>query len=348
VFVNICRAFADFKEYRGRTAKHPLFGLLMILLLSRIAGCRGWDATADWAEAHYDLFRRHLDLWKTPPGADTLRRTAEAYALQDFLDAIVAEDETVHIDGKRLRGAGRGGTVHHLVEALCGSQVIGLVETGAGAEGPAIQELVADLDLAGRLVTIDAAGTTPAVAAALRARGADFLLAVEPNQPSLLAAMRQAFDETTGPAHTTKDRGHGRHETRRARTLTDPKIVARVSAAARIEGIRCLCRIERTRITRDGIVTTVHYHISSRPLTPRRYARCARSHWRVEVLHFVLDGALDEDACRIGTAAGTVGALRRLAYSVIADLRGALSFRRFAERMRANPARLLEICAACR
>jgi hypothetical protein len=163
-----------------------LFGLLMILLLSRIAGCRGWDATADWAEAHDDLFCRHLDLWKTPPGADTLRRTAEAYALQDFLDAIVAEAETVHIDGKRRRGAGRDGTVHHLVEALCGNRVIGLVETGAGAEGPAIQHLVADLDLAGRLVTRDAAGTTPAVAAAVRGRGADFLLAVEPNPPSLL------------------------------------------------------------------------------------------------------------------------------------------------------------------
>src|SRR4051812_15799234 len=176
----------------------------------------------------------------------------------------------------------------------------------------------------------------------------DFLLAVEPNQRSLLDAMRPAFDQTAGPAHTTKDRGHGRHETRRARTLTDPKIVARVSAAARIEGIRGLCRIERTRITQDGIVTTVHYHISSRALTPRQYARGTRSHWSVEVLHFVLDGALDEDACRIGTAAGTVGALRRLAYSVIADLRGALSFRRFAERMRANSARLLEICAACR
>jgi len=297
---------------------------------------------------HDDLFRRHLDLWKTPPGADTLRRTAEAYALQDFLGAIVAEGETVHIDGKRLRGAGRDGTVHHLVEALCGHRVIGLVATGAGAEGPAIQHLVAELDLAGRLVAIDAAGTTPAVAAAVRRRGADFLLAVEPNQRSLLDAMRQAFNETPGPAHTTKDRGHGRHETRRARTLTDPKIVARVSAAARIERIRCLCRIERTRITQDGIVTTVHYHISSRPLTPRQYARCARSHWSVEVLHFVLDGALDEDACRIGTAAGVVGALRRLAYSVIADLRGALSFRRFAERMRANPARLLEICAASR
>ena len=191
MFANICHALATFRDYRAGPVKHPLFGLLMILLLSRIAGCRGWDATADWAAAHDDLFRRHLALWKTPPGADTLRRTAEAYALEDFLDAVVAEGETVHIDGKRLRGAGRDGTVHHLVEALCGGQVIGLVETGAGAEGPAIQHLVADLELGGRLGTIDAAGTTPAVAAAVRSRGADFLLAVEA-QPALVARRHEA------------------------------------------------------------------------------------------------------------------------------------------------------------
>jgi hypothetical protein len=34
----------------------------------------------------------------------------------------------------------------------------------------------------------------------------------------------------------------------------------------KIRDIRCLCRIRRTRITKDGIVTTVHYHISSRRL----------------------------------------------------------------------------------
>src|SRR3954466_16211328 len=98
--------------------------------------------------------------------------------------------ETVHIDGKRLRGAGRDGTVHHLVEALCGSQVIGLVETGAGAEGPALQELAAGLDRAGRLGALVAAGPSRAGAAAVRSRGADFLLAVEPNQRALLDAMR--------------------------------------------------------------------------------------------------------------------------------------------------------------
>ena len=102
------QALSTFRDYRAGPVKHPLFGLLMILLLSRIAGCRGWDATADWAEAPYDLFCRHLDLWKTPPGADRLRRTAQAYALEDFLDAMVAEGETVHIDGKRRRARWQG------------------------------------------------------------------------------------------------------------------------------------------------------------------------------------------------------------------------------------------------
>src|SRR5947209_144662 len=129
----------------------------------------------------------------------------------------------------------------------------------------------------------------PAEGAAVRRRAADFLLAVEPNQPALLDAMKRTFDATTGPACTSKDRGHGRHETRRARTITNPNIVARVSAVARIDGIRSLCRIDRTRVTKDGIVTTVHYHVSSRPLTPRRYARCTRSHWSVEAMHCVLD-----------------------------------------------------------
>ena len=355
MLATLCQALTQFRDYRAGPVKHPLFSLLMILVLSTLAGCRGWDARADWARAHFDLLRRYLDLWHTPPSADTLRRTAQAYDLDDFLGGIGAEDGTVHLDGKRVRGATRDGQVHHFVEALCGGRVIGMVEMGAGTEAPALEALVAALDLAGRLVTLDAAGTTPAVAAALRRRDADFLLAVKANQPSLLNALKRAFDESAGHAYQSaghayqsKDAGHGRHETRRARTITEPTIVARVSAAAKIKDIRCLCQISRTRITQEGIVTTVHYHLSSRRLRPRQYARCVRSHWRIEAMHHVLDVALSEDASRICTAVGVVGAVRRWAYAVIADLRGALSFRRFAEIMRANPTPLLELCHSCR
>lgn len=352
MFAQICQILAGFPEYRvGKVAKgqprHPLFGLLMILLLSRLAGCRGWDASADWAEAHFELLGRYLPLWKRPPSADTLRRTAEAYHLQDVLGGInVAEDGVIHIDGKRARGATRDGQVHHFIEALCGTTVIAMVETGAGAEGPAIEALLKDLDLAGKLVTIDAAGTTPAVAAAIRERGGDFLLAVEDNQPSLRAALETAFAQHRGRLHTTQGQGHGRHETRRARTITNPKIVAAAAAVAKIPDLRSLCRIERTRITKEGIVTTVHYHVSSRSLTPQHYSQSTRGHWRIEAFHHVADGALAEDACWISKAAGVMAALRRVAFRVIADLRGPLSFRRFAEKIHANPRPVLEMCPA--
>jgi predicted transposase YbfD/YdcC len=226
--------------------------------------------------------------------------------------------------------------------------VLAMTETGAGAEGPAIAALLEELDLSGRIVTVDAAGATPAVAAAITGSGADFLLAVKDNQPGLLRALEAAFEAHAGRAWSSRDGGHGRHEVRRARTITARKAVEAVAAAGAIPGIRTLCRIERTRITNDGIATTVHYHVSTRVLTPRQYARHARAHWRVEAMHHVVDGALDEDACRIAKASGVMAALRRLAFALIAELRGAVSFRRFAEFIRANPTPLLELCAVPR
>jgi predicted transposase YbfD/YdcC len=320
----------------------------MILVLSTLAGCRGWEASAAWARAHFELLRRDLDLWHTPPSADRLRRPAQAYDLDNILGDVGTEGATVHRDGTRARGATRDDQVHPFIEALCGERGIGMVETGAGAEAPALEALVGALALAGRRVTLDAAGTTPAVAAAIREREGDFLLAVTANQPSRLNAVKTAFDDTAGHAHRSQDGGHGRHETRRARTITDPALVARVSAATKLNDIRGLCQISRTRITPEGLVTTVHDPLSRRCLRPRQYARCVRSPWRMEARHHVLEVGLSEDASRIGTAAGVVGALRRWADAVIAERRGALSFRRVVAMMRANPTPLLEICHSSR
>jgi hypothetical protein len=61
-------------------------------------------------------------------------------------------------------------------------------------------------------------------------------------------------------------------------------------------------------------------------------------------MHHVSEVSLREDASQICNAAGVVDALRRVAYAVIADLRGAVSFRYLAEMMRVNPTQLLEIC----
>src|SRR3954447_14728679 len=112
----IVEAFSGFKDYRvGTVAKgrprHPLLGLPMILFLSRVAGCRGWDASADWARAHFEVLRRYLPLWDRPPSADTLRRTAEAYDLDDVLAGPMARRCTSMASGRAAPPATAGCTI---------------------------------------------------------------------------------------------------------------------------------------------------------------------------------------------------------------------------------------------
>lgn len=57
----------------------------------------------------------------------------------------------------------------------------------------AIPELLEALAVRGLLVSIDAMGCQKTIAAAIRARGADYLLTVKANQPTLSEALEIAF-----------------------------------------------------------------------------------------------------------------------------------------------------------
>ena len=64
----------------------------------------------------------------------------------------------------------------------------------------------------------------------------------------------------------------------------------------------------------------VRYYISSLEPKVKRFAKSVRSHWSIEnSLHWVLDVAFREDACRIEnpTAATNLSAMNRLALSAI-------------------------------
>ena len=343
MLAHILALLAALPEYRAPQVDHPLGGTLSALFLSKIAGCGGWDASADWIAAQHAKLCGKLELFVVPPSADTLRRLSEHFGLCAFFGGLRLSGGVLHIDGKRARGAKADGRVHHFIEALMDGWVVAMREMEQGAEGPAVVALLRELKLEGVMVTIDAAGTTPAVAGEILARGGDFLLAVKANQPNLLAACEAAFATSKAPARTEKSVGHGRHEFRRARTITDRRVVAGVAATAKICGIHSICRIERTRILVDGIETTVQFHISSKPLSALDYLRINRSHWRIEAMHHTLDVSFGEDACRISKAAAVSGALLRHAWSVVSELRGALSCRRFSARIHADPSPVLAL-----
>ena len=93
----------------------------------------------------------------------------------------------------------------------------------------AIPRLLEMLELTGALVTIDAMGCQKAIAAAIRRKGADYLLPVKENQPALCHDIELFFTEQRACAfahcqalfHQTIDNDHGRLETRRHWSIGD-------------------------------------------------------------------------------------------------------------------------------
>jgi predicted transposase YbfD/YdcC len=178
---------------------------------------------------------------------------------------------------------------------------------GAPGEVPAFQPLLADLDLAGAVVTADALHTHPDAAEFLvTSKQAHYLFCVKANQPTLL--------------DRTRDRGHGRIQLRTLKAVT-------VHHFGFPHAAQVLQVTRKTRDLRDGNIrrwrTVVVYAITSLAFaqaSPARLADLLRGHWAIENgLHYVRDVTFAEDASRVrtGTAPQVMACLRNLIIGVL-------------------------------
>ena len=119
--------------------------------------------------------------------------------------ARLSAGEVVAVDGKQLRrshDATHGKAALTLVSAWAGANRLALgqvaVEPGSN-EIPAIPALLQQLALEGCVVTVDAIGCQTAIASQIITQGADYVLALKENQPTLQEAVAILFRE--GHAH---------------------------------------------------------------------------------------------------------------------------------------------------
>jgi len=168
------------------------------------------------------------------PTETTIRRTLarlDAEALAAAIGGWLADRErpsqrrrAVAVDGKTLRGACRDGRPAHLLAAMEHATRAVLAQRqvdGAPGEVPAFQPLLADLDLAGVVVTADALHTHAAAAEFLVAgKQAHYLFTVKANQPTLLARCARLAWHNVPVLDRTRDRGHGRVELRSLKAVT--------------------------------------------------------------------------------------------------------------------------------
>src|SRR5207237_8262707 len=108
------------------------------------------------------------------------------------------EPDLIAIDGKTSRRAKRG-EAHPLplVSAWASRQRLVLGQEAVAEKSneiTAIPLLLARLELTGALVTIDAMGCQREIAEKIRAKGADYLLALKDNWPTLAQDVRLFFE----------------------------------------------------------------------------------------------------------------------------------------------------------
>jgi len=327
---------------RGRNFRYPLETVLFTAIVGLACGQKTFTAIADFVSDQEGWFARFLDMENGTPSEDTYRRVFEAIKPEQLgrvfskwaaLLTESVEQEVIAIDGKTVRNSGHGTErALHLVSAWASENglVLGQVATDDKSnEITAIPKLLETLDVRDAIVTIDAMGCQKKIAEEIGNKGGHYLLAVKENQPTLLAQIRDLFDEFDADelsddsmqVHEDVDKGHGRIETRRCSTTGDISDVRRADAWPHLTSV---CRIQSSRCIKDVTSSETRYYISSLPGDDaEKMLHATRAHWGVEnKLHWCLDVTFGEDKAniRLNNLRENFAVLRRVALNALRKL----------------------------
>ena len=336
-------AVRDTRE-RWRVA-HPLPEVLLLVVCGTIASCDDYDDIVEWGEAHLEFLRRFLPYYHGIPCADWLRALMNRIDPGLFSACFMSwvrefwpkTPELIAIDGKTSRRShdrGRGQSALHLVSAFATNQRLVLGQEAVDGDKTCeltaipvlLERLAAAGALAGAIVTIDAIACNPTIAATIVEHGADYLLAVKDNQPTLRAELESYFAEAPAAEVETTcelDKDHGRLETRRhvVSAYVDWLTADRhYPGAPRWPNLTTVGMIESTVAQAGKTSTERRYYISSATLGAAAFGHAVRAHWGIENrLHWVLDVTFKEDLSRLrrGHGANNMAIVRHFAINLV-------------------------------
>lgn len=318
--------FADLEDPRiERNRAHPLINIISIAILGVICGADNWVAIEEYGKAKMDWLGTFLDLSNGIPSHDTFGRVfrwLDEQAFQarfaEWMSAIcqATSGQVVAIDGKKLRRSHdrqheRDGIWMVSAWASENKMVLGQVKVDDKSnEITAVPQLLAQLDLAGCVVTVDALNTQTSIAQQIIKADADYIMAVKRNHGNLhedLELLFEGFEEAYwrdvnyDTAHN-KHHGHGREEYRQVWVVSEPEYCQYVQQAKQWMNLKSLIKLVTVRysVATDKMETTTRYFISSWTASAQEFLKAIRDHWQIENgLHWVLDIAFREDDSRI-------------------------------------------------
>jgi predicted transposase YbfD/YdcC len=323
-----------------RHQEHKLLDLLVIAICAIVCGANDWVAGETFGKANREGFQRFLELPPGMPSHDTVGRVFAVLAPEQWqvgflswLQAVapVTAGQVVASDGKPLRRSYERRSARAAIPMVSAWAPqnrggLGQLKTEEKAnESPAIPALLKMVDVPGGIVTIDARGWQKTRAQQIVDQGADYLLALQPNQGTLSAAVEQWFQTVNDPVREEsslsydepEEQPHGRVEIRRHWTAPVPAGLPPAEAWAQLASVG---RGESERPGHGEVTIEQRDYLASLASEAPRLAQAVRAQWGIENCGpWVLEVAFREDDSRVrsGHAPENLAVLRPIALNLL-------------------------------
>ncbi|MGD9665734.1 MAG: ISAs1 family transposase [Novosphingobium sp.] len=323
---------------------YPLDEILLLSLCGIVAGCESFVDIVVYGEEKLEFLRKLAPFEHGIPSHDTLSAVFRALDPGAFSAAFAGwassltgrlDGAVVAIDGKTARGSKAGGeTPLHLISAWCDDLRLVLGQRASAHKKNEIRDIPVLLDLLcieGAIVTLDAMGCQRQIAAKIRDKGADYVLALKGNQGLLhedVALWFEQGDQGNTESLQTVDGDKGRIETRSYTQCDD--IAWLRERHPQWVGLTSIGRVASVREHGGKTTRQTRYFISSLPNDATRFAHAVRSHWGIENrLHWVLDVTFRDDDSRVRKdhAPANFAVIKHIAMNLISKAKGKHSLR---------------------
>lgn len=298
--------------------RHPLWLILLLVILGMMFGNIGYRDIAAFAKAHQKMIVKYFQLSdERVPSYSTIRRAMMLVDTSNLVEVFNqwarsltptnANSDWVSIDGKCLKSTccNPNNKSQNFVSIISlFSHTTGLVlglqnfESQKSSEIKWVQELVLAEANIGQVFTLDALHCQKATTTLITQGKNDYTIALKGNQKKLLkAAAKISESQAPSSESQTTDISHGRHIVRKVSVFDIKSLKLAEFDSSKWGEIASLIKVERSGTRGKKNYQHLAYYISSLSRDAEIFASKIQNHWLIEnQLHWVKDVIFQEDS----------------------------------------------------